>query len=133
MPKRNNEKKSFGTVSNIFLNSASALWSRDKKDITDDQYKEFYHHVGMVYDDPWLILHNKAEGLRTDFYENGNKEFEAPYKDGKLNGLGISWYENGQKKSTGHFKNGEKDGLWSYWDEDGKKISEKHFVDGNEK
>ena len=45
------------------LNSASALWSRDKKDITDDQYKEFYHHVGMVYDDPWLILHNKAEGL----------------------------------------------------------------------
>ena len=45
------------------LNSASALWSRDKKDITDDQYKEFYHHVGMAYDDPWLILHNKAEGI----------------------------------------------------------------------
>ena len=45
------------------LNNASALWTRDKKDITVDQYKEFYHHVGMAYDDPWLTLHNKAEGL----------------------------------------------------------------------
>jgi len=45
------------------LNNASALWTRDKKDITEDQYKEFYHHVGMAYDDPWLTLHNKAEGL----------------------------------------------------------------------
>ena len=45
------------------LNNASALWTRDKKDITADQYKEFYHHVGMAYDDPWLTLHNKAEGL----------------------------------------------------------------------
>jgi len=45
------------------LNNASALWTRDKKDITAEQYKEFYHHVGMAYDDPWLTLHNKAEGL----------------------------------------------------------------------
>ncbi|MFP6779523.1 MAG: molecular chaperone HtpG [Alphaproteobacteria bacterium] len=45
------------------LNNASALWTRDKKDITAEQYKEFYHHVGMAYDDPWMTLHNKAEGL----------------------------------------------------------------------
>ena len=45
------------------LNSASALWTRDKKSITEEQYKEFYHHVGMAYDDPWMIMHNKAEGI----------------------------------------------------------------------
>ena len=45
------------------LNNASALWTRDKRDISAEQYKEFYHHVGMAYDDPWLTLHNKAEGL----------------------------------------------------------------------
>jgi molecular chaperone HtpG len=45
------------------LNSASALWTRDKKDITDEQYNEFYHHVGMAFDEPWLTLHNKAEGV----------------------------------------------------------------------
>ncbi len=44
------------------LNTASALWTRPKKDITDEQYKEFYHHVGHVFDDPWLTLHTKAEG-----------------------------------------------------------------------
>lgn len=45
------------------LNSASALWTREKRDITEDQYKEFYHHVGMAFDDPWLTLHNKVEGV----------------------------------------------------------------------
>lgn len=45
------------------LNSASALWTRDKKDITDEQYSEFYHHVGMAFDQPWMTLHNKAEGV----------------------------------------------------------------------
>lgn len=45
------------------LNSASALWTRDKKDITEEQYNEFYHHVGMAFDEPWLTLHNKAEGV----------------------------------------------------------------------
>ena len=43
-------------------NEASAIWSRPKSEITDEQYAEFYHHVGHVMDDPWLILHYKAEG-----------------------------------------------------------------------
>ena len=45
------------------LNAASSLWTRPKKDITPDQYKEFYHHVGHTFDDPWLILHNVVEGV----------------------------------------------------------------------
>ena len=44
------------------LNTGSALWTRQKKDITAEQYKEFYHHVGHVYDEPWLTLHNRSEG-----------------------------------------------------------------------
>jgi len=45
------------------LNTASALWTREKKDITDEQYKEFYHHAAHAFDDPWLTLHNKVEGI----------------------------------------------------------------------
>jgi molecular chaperone HtpG len=45
------------------INTASALWTRPKSEITDEQYKEFYHHVGHSFDDPWLILHNRAEGV----------------------------------------------------------------------
>ena len=45
------------------LNAASALWMRRAADITEDQYKEFYHHVGRAFDDPWLVLHNHVEGV----------------------------------------------------------------------
>lgn len=45
------------------LNTASAIWTREKKDISDDQYKEFYHHAAHAFDDPWMTLHNKVEGV----------------------------------------------------------------------
>jgi len=44
------------------INKGSALWTRAPKDITAEQYQEFYHHVGHAFDAPWLTLHNKAEG-----------------------------------------------------------------------
>ena len=44
------------------INSALALWTRPKNKITKDQYKEFYNHVGQMFDDPWLTSHYKAEG-----------------------------------------------------------------------
>jgi molecular chaperone HtpG len=44
------------------LNTASALWTRPKSEISAEQYKEFYHSVGHGFDDPWLTLHWKAEG-----------------------------------------------------------------------
>jgi molecular chaperone HtpG len=45
------------------INTASALWTRPKSEITQEQYNEFYHHVGHSFDDPWLTLHAKAEGV----------------------------------------------------------------------
>jgi molecular chaperone HtpG len=44
------------------LNSASALWRRRKSEITEEQYKEFYHHAGGLYDTPAITIHYKAEG-----------------------------------------------------------------------
>ena len=44
------------------VNTASALWTRHKSEITEEQYKDFYHHVSKNFDDPWLTLHFKAEG-----------------------------------------------------------------------
>ena len=45
------------------LNTASAIWMRPKSEVTDAQYTEFYHHVAHAFDDPWLRLHFKAEGV----------------------------------------------------------------------
>lgn len=44
------------------VNQASALWTRNKSDITDDQYKEFYKHVSHDFDDPLAWTHNRVEG-----------------------------------------------------------------------
>jgi molecular chaperone HtpG len=44
------------------VNQASALWTRQKSDITDEQYKEFYKHVGHDFDDPLAWTHNRVEG-----------------------------------------------------------------------
>ncbi len=44
------------------VNKASALWTRNKADITEKQYKDFYQHVTKNFDEPWMTLHFKAEG-----------------------------------------------------------------------
>ncbi len=44
------------------INAASALWMRPRNDITREQYTEFYHHIGHVFDDPAMIAHWRAEG-----------------------------------------------------------------------
>ena len=44
------------------VNSSSALWTKSKSDITEEQYKDFYKNVPHATDDPWLTLHNRNEG-----------------------------------------------------------------------
>ena len=44
------------------VNKATALWTREKIDISDDEYKEFYKHVSHDFGDPLLWEHNKVEG-----------------------------------------------------------------------
>lgn len=44
------------------VNTSAALWTRNKTEITEKQYKDFYQHVTKNFDDPWLTLHFKAEG-----------------------------------------------------------------------
>lgn len=44
------------------VNSASALWTRSKSEITQEQYTEFYRHSSHGFDEPWATLHYKAEG-----------------------------------------------------------------------
>ena len=45
------------------LNSSSALWMRPKADITEEQYRDFYRALTHNFDEPWLTLHYKAEGI----------------------------------------------------------------------
>lgn len=44
------------------LNSATALWTRPRNDIKDEEYKEFYKHISHDYEDPLSWSHNHVEG-----------------------------------------------------------------------
>ncbi len=68
------------------INTASALWTRPKSEITEDQYNEFYHHVAHAMDDPWLRIHFKAEG-KVEYtgllFVPGQKPFDLFHPDRK--------------------------------------------------
>jgi molecular chaperone HtpG len=68
------------------INSASALWTRSKSEITAEQYKEFYHHVAHAFDEPWATLHYKAEGAIEYtglLFVPGSKPFDIFHPDRK--------------------------------------------------
>ena len=44
------------------INSASALWTKARQEISDEAYNEFYKHVGHDYQDPLTHVHSKVEG-----------------------------------------------------------------------
>ncbi|MCU7556003.1 molecular chaperone HtpG [Alteromonas sp. ASW11-19] len=44
------------------VNKATALWTREKSEISDEEYKEFYKHISHDFSDPLAWMHNKVEG-----------------------------------------------------------------------
>ncbi len=44
------------------VNSAKALWTRSRSDVSEDEYKEFYKLVSNDFQDPLKWSHNKVEG-----------------------------------------------------------------------
>ena len=44
------------------INSASALWTKARQDIKDEDYNEFYKHVSHDWQDPLVHVHSKVEG-----------------------------------------------------------------------
>ena len=51
------------TVENRTLNSMTPLWEKNKKDITEEEYFQFYKHVFHDWNEPVEIIHSKVEGL----------------------------------------------------------------------
>lgn len=73
------EGESDGPAEPQQVNSASALWTRPRHEITDEQYTELYHHVAHAFDEPFTKLHFSAEGALTYtalLYVPGQKPFD---------------------------------------------------------
>jgi molecular chaperone HtpG len=44
------------------INEATAMWTRSKADVSDEEYKSFYKHISHDFEDPLSWSHNKVEG-----------------------------------------------------------------------
>ena len=66
------------------INSASALWTRSKSSIKDEEYKEFYKNNYSDSEDPLFYIHTHAEGATeytTLFYIPAKAPFDMYYAD----------------------------------------------------
>ncbi len=50
------------TIEEETVNSTQALWQRNKSDIKDEEYNEFYKHIAHDFEDPMLTVHSRVEG-----------------------------------------------------------------------
>jgi len=72
------------------LNSRKAIWLKDKSEISEAEYHEFYKHISHDFTDPAKVIHYKAEGT-TEFsvllFLPQRRPFDIFYKDYKVGPL----------------------------------------------
>ena len=58
------DEKSVKTNEDETINNASAIWARNKKDVKEDEYQEFYKSLTFDQEKPLAYFHNKVEGTQ---------------------------------------------------------------------
>jgi molecular chaperone HtpG len=80
MPSVNtDEEKDETTIEEEVVNNRMALWARSKSEITEEEYTEFYKHIGHDFEAPLAHIHNKVEGKSeyiTLFFIPGRAPFD---------------------------------------------------------
>ncbi len=75
----NEEKKETVVTDELeTVNQASALWARNRNDITPEQYTEFYKHVSHDFGEPLTYTHNRVEG-RSEYTQLLYIPSQAPF------------------------------------------------------
>ena len=110
------------------MDSLDVETAMEQRDSEEELYKKIV--AGADFTE---LVSKDSNPIRTPkytYYENGQIESEAYYKDDKLDGKQTEWYENGQIELEGNYKNGERDGNFTAWDENGQIEFEATFKDG---
>lgn len=64
MPEQDKDGKEIISTELETVNKANALWTRNKSEVTDDEYKEFYKHISHDYHEPLKWIHARVEGTQ---------------------------------------------------------------------
>ena len=62
MLKEQYEEDKKDVIEDEVVNTATALWTRSRSDVTEEEYKEFYKHISHDYTEPLSWSHNRVEG-----------------------------------------------------------------------
>jgi len=73
-----------------------------------------------------------VHGLRTLYWEGGQKKMEMAYVQGKQTGHGVFWHQDGTRSIEGEFEGGQRHGKVTTWHTNGKKATEGDYRKGNE-
>ena len=93
---KDGSKDEYETIKEIeTLNSMIPLWKKNKKDINEEEYNNFYTSKFMDYEKPLKVIHNNVEGLvsyKSLLFIPSHAPFDYYYKDYKK---GLELYTNG--------------------------------------
>ena len=92
-----------------------------------------FHENGQLHQCVSLKSFNEniePNGVLTLWYDNGMKEFEFNYKDGKKEGKSFNWYRNGQLRLEQMYKNDLPNGVQIDYNKNGEKFIEVILEDG---
>ncbi|WP_298038820.1 molecular chaperone HtpG [uncultured Desulfuromonas sp.] len=87
VPDPEDKEKSVEETKEETLNSRKAIWLKDKSEITEEEYNEFYKHVSHDFTDPARTIHYRAEGtveFQALLYLPQKRPFDIFYQDYKV-------------------------------------------------
>ncbi len=116
----------FGQINITELERVDGLWTKkgDNQPYNGD-FKETFEIKGTG-----TFVKGQLEGLRVQYFPNGNKRTEKNYNDAYPHGTAKEFYENGTLKQFGEFVNNRESGIWTIFYPSGNKHVESAFVDG---
>jgi molecular chaperone HtpG len=85
-PDEKDKDKTVTIIEEETLNSMTAVWLKDKSEITKEEYNEFYKHISHDFNDPAEVIHYKAEGtieFKALLYIPSKAPFDILYKEYK--------------------------------------------------
>lgn len=92
---------------------------------------EFNDWVGnkviyQPFDSSQVVRHGRS----INYYENGQRESEGHYVNGKRHGTFVWWHPNGQQMTLGEYQDDHEEGTWVWWHENGMKEARGSYVLG---
>ncbi|MEN8158019.1 MAG: hypothetical protein ABFS10_13795 [Bacteroidota bacterium] len=108
-------------------------YGADENNLEEIDMGDFSIHLN-IHNTQAFIRHatnNISTGVRTSYYNNGQKQSEGMYIDGKLQGTYRSWYENGILCSEVEYVDGKRNGLSLDYYKNGAKWREVYYENNN--